>query len=408
VPTLAGVFCSVAVVGGISAAEATAYAPLDQAGPALTPTPAELEASLTCSDGVDNASADVVLLSPGTATTGVESFGWNWEPALDQLGIPWCAMDLPQQALGPIDVAGQYIVHAIRTVSARSGRKVDILGWSQGGMSMRWSLRFWPDTRELVDDVMGFAASNHGSARLSTSNCAQIGCRAAVYQQASDSEFIKALNSGTETFEGISYTNIYSRFDEVVVPNSGPDNCSSCLTTGEGDIANIQTQQVCTFDKSDHVLIGPSIATYKIVVDALAHDGPAVLSRISRAGCGKLLMPGVTDPAAAKAVVPSLQGAVGTLAIAPGPLPNPVVSEPVVNAEPPLPCYVYATCETAAPDAGAAPAETPQAVAVADDDTEAPDSAEPAEDVAAEASGGAPLVSGVVGTAANRLLGLRH
>jgi len=407
-PAFVGLFCSAALVSGLSSAEAAAtYAPLDQPGPALTPTAAELDASLTCSEGVDDAAKDVVLLSPGTGTTAVESFGWNWEPALDQLGIPWCAMDLPEQALGPIDVAAQYIVHAIRTVSERSGRKVDILGWSQGGMSMRWSLRFWPDARGLVDDVMGFAGSNHGTDRGSATQCDQLGCRAAVHQQASDSEFIRALNSTTETFAGISYTNIYSKFDEVVVPNSDAANCTSCLGSGEGDIANIQTQELCPLDVSDHVLIGISAATYALVVDALTHDGPAVLSRVPRSSCNKLVMPGVTDPAAAKALLPALQGAVGTLALAPGPLPNPTVKAPVLYAEPAVPCYAFATCEPAASTAEAedepASAETTQPVA-------ADDGSDDADDVVgdvADTSAGAPLLSGVVGTATG-LLGLRH
>jgi hypothetical protein len=405
-PALSGLFVSAVLVGGFStAADAATYAPLDQPGPALTPTAAELEASLTCSDAVDHATTDVVLLSPGTATTAVESFGWNWEPALDQLDIPWCAMDLPEQALGPIDVAAQYIVSAIRTVSARSGRKVDILGWSQGGMSMRWSLRFWPDTRDLVDDVIGFAGSNHGTARGSTSQCAQTGCRAAVFQQASDSEFVKALNSTTETFAGISYTNIYSKFDEVVVPNSGPDNCVSCLTTGDGAIATVQTQELCPLDISDHVLIGISPATYALVVDALTHDGPAVLSRVPRASCNKLVMPGVTDPAAANALVPSLYGAVGTLALAPGPLPNPIVKAPVLYAEPAVPCYAFATCEPTAPETTPAPAQAVQPAAVADDDV---GEAETTDVVATDDADAAPLLSGLLGTAANGLLGQRH
>lgn len=405
-PALAGLVCSTALVGGFSSAEAAAtYAPLDQPGPALTPTTAELEASLTCTDSVDDATTDVVLLSPGTATTAVESFGWNWEPALDQLDIPWCAMDLPEQALGPIDVAAQYIVHAIRTVSERSGRKVDILGWSQGGMSMRWSLRFWPDTRDLVDDVIGFASSNHGSERLSTTSCAQMGCRAAVYQQASDSEFIRALNSDVETFAGISYTNIYSRFDEVVVPNSGPEDCSTCLTTGEGDIANIQTQEMCPLDVSDHVVIGISGATYALVVDALTHDGPAVLSRVPHSSCNTLVMPGVTDPASANALIPALQGAVGTLAILPGPLPNPTVKAPVLYAEPTVPCYAYATCEPGDQAAEAEPAQTAQPAAIEEVRDEAGADADLG--VATDDPAEAPLLSGVVGTA-NRLLGQRH
>jgi hypothetical protein len=406
-PALAGLLCSAALVGGLSSAEAAVtYAPLDQPGPTLTPTPAQLEASLTCTDSVDDASTDVVLLSPGTATTAVESFGWNWQPALDQLDIPWCAMDLPDQALGPIDVAAQYIVHAIRTVSARSGRKVDILGWSQGGMSMRWSLRFWPDTRELVDDVIGFAASNHGTERGSTSSCEQTGCRAAVFQQAADSEFVKALNSMTETFGSISYTNIYSRFDEIVVPNTGPDNCVSCLTTGEGDIANIQTQELCPLDLSDHVLIGISAATYALVVDALTHDGPAVLSRVPRSSCNRLVMPGVTDPASAKALLPALYGAIGTLAIAPGPLPNPIVKAPVLYAEPTVPCYAFATCE---PEAATSEAE-PEPASTETNPLSAEDGSDDAVAVEGDAAGvgaDASLLSGVLGTA-NGLLGQRH
>ncbi|HJR89772.1 MAG TPA: hypothetical protein VJ782_06385 [Aeromicrobium sp.] len=402
---LLALLCSVVVVGGSTAASAADYAPLDRPGPALAPTQSELDASLTCTDSVDDATTDVVLLSPGTATTSTESFGWNWEPALDQLDIPWCAMDLPDQALGPIDVAAQYIVHAIRTVSARSGRKVDILGWSQGGMSMRWSLRFWPDTRELVDDVIGFAASNHGTDRGRSTQCAQLGCRAAVYQQSSDSEFIRALNSRTETFAGISYTNIYSKFDEVVVPNSGPDNCVSCLTTGDGDIANIQTQELCPLDISDHVLIGVAAATYAVVVDALTHDGPAVLSRIARAECNRLLMPGVTDPASAKAIVPSLQGAVGTLAIAPGPLPNPVVKAPVLHAEPTLPCYVYATCEATEPTTTAAPASAvagPSVTPAPVDPAATPAATDEDTDVVAVQR------PGLLGTLTDGLLGQRH
>jgi hypothetical protein len=404
-PALAGLVCSVALVGGMSPATAAdTYAPLDRPGPALTPTVAEMDAALTCTDSVTNAAKDPVLLSPGTATTGAESFAWNWEPALDQLGIPWCAIDLPQQALGPIDVAGQYIVHAIRHMHEISGRKVDILGWSQGGMSMRWSLRFWPDTRPMVDDVMGFAGSNHGTQLASTSQCENTGCRAALFHQAHDSEFIKALNSGAETFDGISYTNVYSRFDEVVIPSSGPDNCSSCLTTGEGEIANIQTQEVCPLDVSDHVLIGISTATYATIVDALTHDGPAVLARIPRSGCMSGVMPGVMSPSNAAVAVTLLPSVIGTLAILPGPLPNPVVTEPVVNSEPPVPCYAFATCGSAAPGTGSTPAsgETPQPVVAGDDNLEGA----AGDDVAGDVVNDAPLLAGVVGTA-NRLLGVR-
>ena len=267
---------------------------------------------------------------------------------------------------------------------------------------MRWSLRFWPDTRSLVDDVIGFAPTNHGTATASTAQCAQLGCRPADFEQAFDSEFIRALNSTTETFPGISYTNIYSRFDELATPARDADHCTSCLTVGPGEIANIQTQELCPLDVSDHVLIGISPATYALVLDALTHDGPAVLSRVPRSSCNRLVMPGVTDPASAKAVVPSLRAAVGTLAILPGPLPNPVVSAPVLKAEPELPCYVYATCEPNVPEAKTAPAPTAQP------ETDDVDDADAAADVTVDTSEDAPLLAGVLGTATNRLRGQRH
>ena len=144
-----------------------------------------------------------------------------------------------------------------------------------------------------------------------------------------------------------------------------------------------------------------SIATYVVVVDALTHDGPAVLSRLPRSSCGRLIMPGVTDPAAANALLPSLYGAIGTLAIAPGPLPNPIVKAPILHTEPAVPCYAFETCEppdeAAESEPAAEPVQATQPVS-ADDGSD---------DVATDVSTNAPLLSGVLGTATG-LLGPRH
>ena len=79
---------ALAQAGTSSALADPAYAPLNQPGPALSPTLAQLKASLSCEPGVAHAKTEPVLLNPGTATTPSENFGWNWEPALDMLGIP--------------------------------------------------------------------------------------------------------------------------------------------------------------------------------------------------------------------------------------------------------------------------------------------------------------------------------
>jgi hypothetical protein len=48
-----------------------------------------------------------VLLVPGSGSTPAQEFSWNYEPALTQAGIPWCAVTLPESANGDIQVAGE-------------------------------------------------------------------------------------------------------------------------------------------------------------------------------------------------------------------------------------------------------------------------------------------------------------
>ena len=59
---------------------------------------------------------------------------------------------------------------------------------------MRWALRFWPDTRAMVEDVIGMAGTNHGSnSRSARSACS--GCSAVAVAAAAASNWTKALNS---------------------------------------------------------------------------------------------------------------------------------------------------------------------------------------------------------------------
>lgn len=59
-------------------------------------------------------------------------------------------------------------------------------------------------------------------------------------------------------------------------------------------------------------------------------------------------MPGVFSPASAAAGLAALGAGVGSFGIFPGPVGNPVSGAPVVHAEPPLPCYVFASCPPSA------------------------------------------------------------
>jgi hypothetical protein len=323
-----------------AAASALEYAPVDRPGPPLSVPKADLDAALTCTANLATATRPPVLLSPGTTVTPDEDFSWNWEPALTQLGIPWCAVEVPGHTMADIQVAGEYIAGAIRHMHSVSGQKVSIIGHSQGGMSPRWALRFWPDTRGMVDDMIGLAPSNHGTL-LAAGICLAGGCAPAIWQQATTSEFGKALNSGAETFAGVSYTSVYSHLDEVVIPNSDSSGSSS-LHTGAGAITNVATQDVCPLNLADHLLLGTSDPVgYALAVDALTHPGPADPARISPAVCAQLLQPGVDPLTFVTDFVATGVALAKTLAL-----------YPHVAAEPPLACYTLAACPSPG-DAGA-------------------------------------------------------
>jgi hypothetical protein len=329
------VLVAVAAVAIAAALPATAgavnYAPVNTPGPALSVPAAKLAAALKCDGPLAGARHKPVLLVPGTTLNPTTDFSYGWEPALRQLGYPYCTVDLPGNGMADIQTAGEYVVYAIRTMHAAYGGRIDIIGHSQGGMVPRWALRFWPDTRAMVDDLIGLSPSNHGT--LDAIPLCEVGCAASIWQQRSNANFIAAVNSGQETFPGVSYTDVYTLTDEVVVPNFGPA-ASSSLHGGGGAITNVAIQSVCPTDPTEHIGIGIYDHTaYALAVDAITHAGPADPSRISSATCLDPLMPGI-NPAAFPLNFAATTGAVA----------DTLATYPHVPAEPPLACYVTASC----------------------------------------------------------------
>ena len=193
----------------------------------------------------------------------------------------------------------------------------------------RWALRFWPDTRAMVDDLVGAAPSNHGT-DIAPLICGG-GCAPSIWQQRTDSRFNPALNSRAETFRGIAYTSIYSHRDEVVVPNSD-ENGSSSLHTGRGAIANVAVQEICPGDLSEHLNVGTADPVARaLFADAVTHPGPADAARIDRAVCSDAYMPGVDSSTFVVDAGAAYSG-----------LANTLLAYPRIPEEPPLAAYVFA------------------------------------------------------------------
>ncbi|MES2424429.1 MAG: lipase [Pseudomonadota bacterium] len=326
---------SASLAPSVTATPAAAVAqPVVTAAPAARPLETAktlLDASLRCPADLAGIDRSPVLLVHGTALNSQNTFGWNYIPALTAIGIPFCTVDLPFNGMGDVQIAAEYVVHAVREMASRSGQKVQIIGHSQGGMVPRWALRFWPDIRPLVDDLVGLSASNHGTidARL----ICLPPCAPAIWQQRDDSAFLAALNRDFETLPGIDYSSVYTQLDEVVFPNFG-SNASSRLAGDASHVRNIATQDVCLLNTADHLLIGTSDpVAYALALDAIVYPGPADPARVAKSVCTQLFMPGV-QPLDFPFSLLNLTAGVATQ----------LVGAPQVSKEPALKCYATGGC----------------------------------------------------------------
>ncbi|MCX5042187.1 hypothetical protein OG921_03145 [Aldersonia sp. NBC_00410] len=314
----------------------TAFAPPSSPGPALTVPQQVLDDALACKTDLAAAGQEPVLLLPGTSTTPEVSFDWNFIPAFDVLGVPYCTLTLPMNNNGDVQIHGEYVVNAVRSMYAESGRKVQVLGWSQGGGPMpRWALRWWPDIRPMVDGLIGVDPSNSGSAVGDLFGCEIVAlvCPPALWQQMPQSNFIAALNSGAMTFSEVNYTVIYNRLSNLVQPNLNGE--SSALPPGP-NVTNIALQDFCGGMLSmlpDHGVAVGNPATLALVLDTLAHPGaPGDPNRVDRTTCGQLGTPYVSAADQAQAIGSLYADAFLR-----------TVPRDTVPAEPPLRCYVYTT-----------------------------------------------------------------
>ena len=142
-----------------------------------------------------------------------------------------------------------------------------MVGHSQGGMMPRYYIKFLGGASK-VDDLVGLAPSNHGTSNplLLTPGLGYL-CPSCL-QQKTGSAFLRHLNAGDETPGSVSYTNVVTRNDEVVLPHT------SGFLTGP-NTTNIRLQDKCRFDLADHLLIPSDGPAIRLTLNALGRVGPA-------------------------------------------------------------------------------------------------------------------------------------
>src|SRR4051812_20874637 len=212
-----------------------------------------------------------VILVHGTF--GDMTVSWNAvAPALESRGFCVWALDYGRRGTGPIDRSADQLVAFIDKVRAVTGAaKVSLLGHSQGGMLSRY-VAVRRGRLGVVDDIIGFAPSSHGTTNPLAGPAGIFGCTACQEQQAG-SAFMRKVNSPPPEAPGPPwYTVLTTRHDEVVTPYQ-----SQALA---GDhVTNVILQDKCPNDFTDHVgMVGDPIAI-EWAVDALERNGAAATPR---------------------------------------------------------------------------------------------------------------------------------
>ncbi|MDV6293065.1 esterase/lipase family protein [Rhodococcus aetherivorans] len=205
------------------------------------PTPAHPEPVVLVHGFLENSYANWAGLAPALKAEGYCVF------ALDYGAPP----GEPFKAREPIPDAAGELAAFVDTVLAETGaERVSIVGHSKGGAVPRWYVRFLGGA-DKTSRIVGLAPANYPS--LGPPSVAQ-------------DAVLAELNAGSDTVEGVSYTVVATRYDQVIIPYT------ASFLTGPG-AQNILLQDVCPANTADHVSIPYDPVAEQLVLAALDPAG---------------------------------------------------------------------------------------------------------------------------------------
>jgi triacylglycerol lipase len=278
------VLLAVVPLGAVPAAQA-------EPGPPYTVPQAEREAALDCYGSLTSSPRVPVLLVHGTGVNSEIEWDITYRPELERLGHSVCTVDLPERGDGDVQDSVQVVAFAMREMVRRSGgRKLSVLGHSQGAFQPTYALRLYPDLARHVEDFIGLAGIYHQGSAAISEECEQA-CPASFRQMGSDSRLLRELNRRPMP-PGPAYTAIGTLVDGTVTPQPAVNR----LERG----VSVQIQDICPGRRwpvpEDHVLLVGDAVAYELVMDALQHAGPASPARIDRASCATSRKPTRSTP----------------------------------------------------------------------------------------------------------------
>lgn len=192
-------------------------------------------------------------------------------------GFPW-----PMTAIGGMgrmeDSAREFATFVDGVLAATGASKIDIVGHSQGTIVPAYYAKYLGG-RDNIDKYVSLAPAWNGTtvagADIIGEQMRRLGvtpetipiCHACA-QLDPASPFMQAIREGGYYFPEIEYTNIATKYDELIVPYW------SGLPPGGDNVRNIVVQDGCEVDYTEHAGIAGSRRAAYFVLNALDPENP--------------------------------------------------------------------------------------------------------------------------------------
>ncbi|CAD0088711.1 unnamed protein product [Aureobasidium mustum] len=197
-------------------------------------------------------------------------------------------LNIPGYLLNDAQTNAEYAAYAINYIASITGKKVSIIGWSQGNINIQWAFKYFTSTQKSVRNHIAISPDYAGTVNANLICPEGLPCDPAVLQQQykGTSNFIDQLrlNGGDSAY--VPTTTVYSGlFDEIVEPQQGTGASAYLNDARKVGVTNNYLQGICnpvlpagSFYTHEGVLYNP--IAFGLVKDALINGGAGQTSRL--------------------------------------------------------------------------------------------------------------------------------
>ncbi|KAF9359985.1 hypothetical protein BGX26_010913 [Mortierella sp. AD094] len=188
--------------------------------------------------------------------------------------------------LAPIEDSAQELGTFVNNVLAKlKVSQVDIVGHSQGGILARYWMKYLDGAGKVYRHV-GVSPITHGTTLDDVTTFAKAlnifapaqplfdSSAPSFYQMVVNSTFINKLNAGGDTAPGVIFSNIATKYDEVVTPYE------TCFQEDAG-VTNVLLQDLCLASLNEHLTMVNSKVVLQFVLNQLDPSTAATANCLS-------------------------------------------------------------------------------------------------------------------------------